>query len=152
MRRKDKEIKDAGEIEEILRKAQVIRIAMCDNSTPYCVPMSFGYCNGSIYLHSAKKGRKLEILRANNLVCFEADVDVQLIRGGKPCDWTMSYKSVIGMAEAHFVTDEEEKRKALSCIVKHYSGESYEFSDEELKGVEVIRLDIKEISAKGSSA
>ncbi len=151
MRRRDKEIKEMEEIEDVIRRALVCRIAMCDGGTPYCVPVSFGYCDGRIYIHSAREGRKLEVLRANALVCFEFDVDVELIRkGSRPCDWTMGYRSVIGLAEAHFVTDEEEKRKALNCIIKHYSGKSYDLRDEELEGVEVIRLDVREISGKRS--
>jgi len=150
MGREDKEM-NAEEIEDVIRRAQVCRIAMCDEGVPYCVPVSFGYCNGRIYIHSAKKGRKLDVLRSNRLVCFELDVDVELLRiGDRPCNWTMRYRSVIGLAEAHFVTDREEKRRALSCIVKHYSGEDYYFSDEELEGVEVIRLDIREIRGKRS--
>lgn len=151
MRRRDKEIGDFGEIEDVMRRALVCRVAMCDNGVPYCVPVSFGYCDGRIYIHSAKEGRKMEVLRTNRLVCFELEVDVELIRtGSRPCDWTMGYRSVIGLAEAHFVTDREEKRRALSCIVRHYSGENYDFSEEELESVEVIRLDIIEVSGKRS--
>lgn len=150
MRRKDKEITDFEEIEEIIRKAYVCRLAMCDGTIPYCIPVSFCYRDGKIYVHSAREGRKLEVLRVNNIVCFEFDIDVELVRRGKPCDWTMSYRSVVGLAEAHFVTDKEEKRKALSCIVEHYSGEGYDFSDDELEGVEVIRLDVKEVRGKRS--
>lgn len=150
MRRKDKEVRDLEEMEDILREAQVIRVAMCDDGTPYCVPMIFGYCDGKIYLHSAREGRKLSILKVRNTVCFEADVEVQLIRAAKPCDWTMKYRSVIGLAEASFITEREEKRRALCCIVRHYSGETCEFSDEELEKVEVIRLDVREMRAKRS--
>lgn len=150
MRRRDKELRDPEEIEDVLRRAQVIRIAICDNGKPYCIPMSFGYCNGFIYLHSAKEGRKLDLLRRNNLVCFEAEVDVEPVEAEKPCKWTMRYKCVIGIAEAHFVTEKEERRRALSCIFEHYSGRSYEFADEELENVEVIRLEIMEISGKKS--
>ncbi|MCS7102725.1 MAG: pyridoxamine 5'-phosphate oxidase family protein [Candidatus Korarchaeum sp.] len=150
MRRKDKEITDIREIEEVIKRAKVCRLAMCDGAIPYCIPMSFGYRDGKIYVHSAREGRKLEVLRTNNVVCFELDIDVELIRRGKPCNWTMSYKSVVGLAEAHFVTDKEEKREALNCIMEHYSGESYDFSDEELERVEVIRLDVREIRGKRS--
>ncbi|MEM3740460.1 MAG: pyridoxamine 5'-phosphate oxidase family protein [Candidatus Korarchaeum sp.] len=151
LRRRDKEITDIREIEEVIRRAKVCRLAMCNGNIPYCVPVSFGYCDGKIYVHSAKEGRKLDLLRANNLVCFELDVDVELLRrGSRPCDWTMRYESVIGIAEAHFVTDKEEKRRGLDCIVRQYFGEGYEFSDEELERVEVIRLDLREVRGKRS--
>ncbi len=43
MRRKDKEIKDIGEIEFIINKSKVCRIALSDNDSPYIVPVCFGY-------------------------------------------------------------------------------------------------------------
>ncbi len=39
MRRKDKEIRDIATIEDIIRKASVCRLALCDNGWPYVVPL-----------------------------------------------------------------------------------------------------------------
>lgn len=148
MRRIDKEMKDG--IEEVLRRAKICRIAMCDGGMPYCVPVIFCYSDGFIYIHSARKGRKIDILRRNNLVCFETEVDINLIRSGSPCEWTLAYKSVIGVGRASFVEDREEKRKALNCIIKRYSDEDFDVPDEELDKVEVIRIEIEEVSGKRS--
>ena len=153
MRRKDKEITDKREIEEILRKALVCRVAMCNGESPYCVPMNFCYMNGSLYLHSAKEGKKLEILRRNNRVCFEVDVDVSPITEGHPCSWSMRYRSVIGKGKAVFVEDREEKREAITCLVeKIYHGYHYEPADKELDSVTVIRIEIEEMTGKRSRA
>jgi len=148
MRRIDKEMKDG--IEEVLRRAKICRIAMCDEGVPYCVPVIFCYSDGFIYVHSARKGRKIDILKRNNIVCFETEVDISLIRVGSPCEWTLAYKSVIGVGKASFVEDREEKRKALNCIIKRYSDEDHEIPDEELDKVEVIRIEIEEMSGKKS--
>ncbi|MFX1521344.1 MAG: pyridoxamine 5'-phosphate oxidase family protein, partial [Promethearchaeota archaeon] len=43
MRRKDKEITDTHEIETILKRAVVCRIAFSENNKPYMVPVNFGY-------------------------------------------------------------------------------------------------------------
>jgi len=148
MRRIDKEMKDG--IEEVLRRAKICRIAMCDEGVPYCVPVIFCYSDGFIYVHSARKGRKIDVLKRNNIVCFETEVDISLIRVGSPCEWTLAYKSVIGVGKASFVEDREEKRKALNCIIKRYSDEDHEIPDEELDKVEVIRIEIEEMSGKKS--
>ncbi|MDK2383606.1 MAG: pyridoxamine 5'-phosphate oxidase family protein, partial [Candidatus Korarchaeota archaeon] len=84
MRRKDKEIRDLEEIEEILRRAFVCRIALCEDDRPYCVPMIYCYKEGAIYLHSAKEGKKLEVLKKNNRICFEVEMDVGLVTEGRP--------------------------------------------------------------------
>ena len=59
MRRKDREITDRAEIEAILNEAMVCRIGLADDGEPYVVPVSFGYEDGSVYIHSAPEGKKI---------------------------------------------------------------------------------------------
>ncbi len=151
VRRKDKEIRDLRETEEILRKALVCRIALCEGDRPYCVPMIYCYDRGVMYLHSAKEGKKLEVLRKNNRICFEVEVDVEVVTEGKPCSWTFRYRSVVGRGKAYIVEDSNEKRKALECMVERVSpGYRYRFTDEELESVVVIRIEVEELSGKVS--
>ncbi len=151
VRRGDKEIGDLEEIERILKEAFICRIAMCEGDRPYCVPMIYCYEGGRIYLHSAKEGKKLEVLKANNRVCFEVETGVEVVRKGKPCSWTLRYRSVVGRGRAHIVEDLEEKRRALECILERVSpGYRYEFSEEEIGSVIVIRIDVEELSGKAS--
>lgn len=150
MRRKDKEITNKTEIETIIKKAPVCRIAICDNGIPYVVPVCFGYDGNRLYFHSAHEGWKIDILKRNNNVCFEMDIDHNLVKSGNPCSWSMEYSSVIGSGKAFFVEDPEEKRKALGIIVEHYSGKSYGFSDEAVSDVTVIKIEIEKISGKKS--
>ncbi|HNU36390.1 MAG TPA: pyridoxamine 5'-phosphate oxidase family protein, partial [Methanomassiliicoccales archaeon] len=65
MRKAEREIMDQGELEEVIRRAEVCRLAMVDDGKPYIVPMNFGYRNGCLYFHCAKEGRKLDVLREN---------------------------------------------------------------------------------------
>ena len=58
MRRKDREITDRAEIEAILNEAMVCRIGLADGGEPYVVPLSFGYEDGSVYIHSAPEASK----------------------------------------------------------------------------------------------
>ncbi|GAH17704.1 unnamed protein product, partial [marine sediment metagenome] len=95
MRRKDKEIADEKAMVSIVEKAIVCRVAMCWQDEPYVVPMSFGYRDNCIYLHSAREGRKLDILRNNDKVCIEFDIGVELIQSHEACKSSMKYKSVL---------------------------------------------------------
>ena len=45
MRRNEKEIKDLSVIESIIKKAKVMRLALCDGNQPYIIPLNFGYLN-----------------------------------------------------------------------------------------------------------
>jgi len=96
MRKAEREIKDQRELEDVIRRAEVCRLAMIDDGVPYIVPMNFGYRDGTFYFHCAREGRKLDILRKHPRVCFELEADVRLAKGGAPCKWSTSYESVIG--------------------------------------------------------
>jgi uncharacterized protein len=150
MRRKDKEITDPTEIEKIIQQAQVCRLAMVDGSTPYMVPLSFGCEGDSLYFHSGHKGEKINILRANPTVCFEMDIQGNVLEDEKPCHWSVQYRSVIGFGKVIFLENPDEKRDAFCIIMKHYSDRVFEFSDEMLKSVTVLKVKIAEISAKQS--
>lgn len=111
MRRREKEIKDIETIKSILQEAQVCRLALSNNNIPYIIPMNFGFKDNILYLHSAKEGSKIEILKKNNNICFEVDIKNELIKSKTPCDWSMKYYSVIGMGKVYFVNDFEGKNK-----------------------------------------
>jgi nitroimidazol reductase NimA-like FMN-containing flavoprotein (pyridoxamine 5'-phosphate oxidase superfamily) len=63
MRRHEREITDKKEIEAIIRKALVCRLAMVDGDKPYVVPLCFGYADHTLFFHSAGEGKKLEIIK-----------------------------------------------------------------------------------------
>lgn len=151
MRRKDKEIHDKSIMLKILDEANSLRLAMCEGNQPYIVPLCFGYADGCIYLHSAKKGRKLEILKENNKVAFQADTAVDLETDDSACEWGMKYMSVAGSGKASFVEDADLKRNALDVIMKKYSGRAgFEYSEAVLNNTVVIRIDIDEMTGKKS--
>ncbi|MFX1521347.1 MAG: pyridoxamine 5'-phosphate oxidase family protein [Promethearchaeota archaeon] len=68
MRRNDKEITDTHEIEILLKRAIVCRIAFSENNKPYMASVNFEYTGNCLYFHSTPKGKKLDILRNNNNV------------------------------------------------------------------------------------
>ena len=70
---------------------------MSQDNRPYIVPVSFGYHENGIYFHSARSGKKIDMLSANNRVCFEFESGVMLKQSETaPCDWSFAFKSVIG--------------------------------------------------------
>ena len=71
---------DKGAIESIIRRASVCRVGMSADGQPYVVPVCFGYDDGTLYFHSSTTGRKLDVLRKNNAVCVEFDVDREIVK------------------------------------------------------------------------
>lgn len=150
MRRKDKEIKDIMEIESIIGKSNVCRIALCENNSPYIIPICFGYKDDCLFFHSANAGKKIDIIKKNNNICFEFDDYDGLLLSENPCDWDIKYLSVIGSGKASFIHDFDEKIKALSIIIEHYSDSSYEFQKNNIDSVTIFKVEIENITGKRS--
>ncbi|HNR44108.1 MAG TPA: pyridoxamine 5'-phosphate oxidase family protein [Methanofastidiosum sp.] len=150
MNRNDREITDINEIEKIINNAKVIRVAVCENNRPYVVPLNFGYKEKCIYIHTSKKGMKIDILKNNNNVSFEVDCDHKLIKSDKACDFSMSYKSVVGFGRACFISDLNEKKQALDIIMAHYSNGIFDYSQDQLEKICIIRMDIESMTGKKS--
>ena len=150
MRRTDKEVKDPGKLEEIITSATVLRLAMFDEPYPYLVPVSFGYRDGVFFFHSAPEGRKIELLKRNNRVGFEVEVESGVIAGVSPCKWSVAYASVIGTGRAFFIEDQQEKWQALELIFRHYSREPFEVPLSALDRVALIRIEVTDMTGKKS--
>jgi len=148
MRRKDREITDRNSINGIIARCKVCRIALCENGQPYVVPLNFGYDGEHLYFHSANTGKKIEIIKQNNRVGFEFDILHEIITAETPCEWGTKYESVVGNGIAEFIESQQEKAKALECILSQYGGSFNEFNDFSLSSVTIIRVTIVSISGK----
>jgi len=152
MRRDNREITDITIIEEIIHKADVCRIAIANGNIPYIVTMNFGYTGvpeKRLYFHCANEGRKLDMIRKNDYVCFEMDTDHKLYSGKKGCDWGMKFSSVVGYGNISIISEKESKKIGLNLIMSQYGSKTDNVYDEEvLERTTVLRLDIKEITGK----
>lgn len=150
MRRKDKAITDTAQINAIIAKANVCRLAMINGDKPYVVPLSFGYHNNSLYFHGAIKGQKIELIRKNPNICFEFDQLFETLESEKACEWSVKYQSIIGFGRARLIEEPEEKRNGLKIIMAQYSDQDFKFPDEMLKATAVIKVEIESMTAKQS--
>lgn len=152
MRRKEQEITDKAAIEAIIHRASVCRLGMSKGDEPYVVPLCFGYEDNALYFHSAREGKKIDILRENSRVCFELDVDPEIKESNRACKWGIRYLSVIGYGKASLIEDQELKQKMLSVIMAHYSNRSFSFEEGAVKKALVIRVDIESMTGKRSGS
>lgn len=153
MRRKDREVTDTAAIRAILDKAQVLHLAMIDGDRPYVVPLHYGYIleNGvlTLYLHSAKEGRKLDVLQRNARVAFVLETDLAPISGGDiPCKYGAAYASVMGEGRATILTDPVEKTDALTMLMKTQTGRNFYITEAMTDTVAVLRIDVEAFTAK----
>ena len=152
MTKRELQITDENQIRSILDTAKVLHLGLCVDNEPYVVPMNYGYTeeNGKLvlYLHSALRGKKLDMIRANPKVFFEMACDRAPFAGEKPCQYGLSYSSIMGRGTARIVEDTEEKMKAMSALMKTQTGKDFSFNDRLVSIVAVIRIDVSEYTAK----
>ncbi len=152
MTRREREITDINEIIKILDESKVLHLGLVDGDEPYVVPMNYGYTleNGklTLWLHGAKRGRKLDVMRANPKVFFEMECGITPFEGEIACKYGITYASVMGKGIAEIVEDIETKKSALSFLMKTQTGKDFEFEDKMADVVSVIRIDVSEFTAK----
>ena len=154
MRRNDREITDSREILSIVNECKVIRLAMLDEQgLPYIIPLNFGYrfADGvfTFYCHSAREGRKLELLRRDPRVSFEMDCRGALDEHDVACQcgYGYYYASVIGSGTAELI-EGAEKLDALSALMRHMAGREDTFTEDQARGVAVLAIRVRSLSAK----
>lgn len=151
MRRKDKEILDNQLIERILNEAEIIRLSMVNGNEPYLVAMNYVYSAGSLYMHSAKEGHKIEVLKKNSKVAFQTEIGVKIVLKEQSCSCGTRYMSVFGKGTAFLIDEEEEKKQALNAIMVKYARRvTFEYPVDSFEKTLIIKVQIDSITGKKS--
>ncbi len=150
--RREREVTDINEIIRILDTAKAVHLGLCLDNEPYVVPMNYGYTMEqgelTLYLHGAKTGKKINIIKQNPRVHFELDCEIVPFEGDVACRYGVSYSSVMGRGTAQIIEDEGEKSKALSILMKTQTGKDFEFTERMASVVSVIKIKADEFTAK----
>ena len=153
MRRKDREIKDPGKIREIIAACDCCRLGFCDGGRAYIVPLDFGFVERdgrcSFYFHSAKEGRKIDLIRKTGWAAFELDTGHEVVSDEIACEYTARFQSVMGSGRVSLVETPEEKQAGLTAIMEHVAGPGdWTFQGAAANAAAVIRLDVEEWTCK----
>ena len=152
MRRSDRELRDPGQLLEIIDACKVFRLAMAAEGRPYLVPLNFGYAyeggQFEFYFHSALQGRKLDLLRQNPQVCFELDCGHALVPAGLPCGYSYRYASVIGEGTVELVEEPARKVLYLQRLLRHQTGQDFPLQEEQAASVAVGRILVHSLTGK----
>lgn len=162
MRRKRCKIESRAEIEKILERARIGRLATIGaDGFPYITPVNYVWYNGHIYFHSAHVGEKIENIRKDARVCFEVDIPLAYLGleydPSRPtCHVHQFYHCVIVRGRAELVTEVEEKVAALNALVEaHEESDDFTKVMADTKGVglcTVIAVRVETISGKSDLA
>lgn len=135
----------------VLRAARFVTVAMCSGDEPYLVTLSHGYDEGRncVYFHCAAEGKKVDVLRANNLVWGQALVDQGYVQGS--CDHL--YATTHFRGRVTFVDDALEKEHALRLLIQSLDENpeaviAKQVTAESVQRVTIGRIDIDYMSGK----
>lgn len=151
MMRREREVTDQEEILHILDESKIVHVGLVDEDEPYIVPMNYGYTMDdglTIYIHSAAKGYKLDLIRKNPKVFLEMECDLFPIEGKVACQYGMAYRCLMARGTAEIVEDVEEKKQALSILMKTQTGKEFVFDDKVVSLVSVIKIHVLDYTAK----
>lgn len=144
-------ITDQKEIDEIISRCEVCYVSMVDeNNLPYVLPFNFGYKEGVIFLHSSKKGLKIDILRKNPSVCIAFSTDHKLRHQSEQvaCSYSMKYRSVLAYGKVEFIDDIDQKVEFLNTFMTHYSDRDFQYNAPALREVCTYKVKVEKFTAK----
>jgi len=121
------EIKELSkdEIEHLLRNNLLGRLSLCFNNEPYVVPIFYAYHDGKIYLHMAKRGKKIKFISRNNRACFEVD------------EWgEKGWASAICYGRISLHDDFDTKKRVFEVLTEVTKG-NQKISEERVKSMDV---------------
>ncbi len=124
MRRHDREITDIDKIEEYIKTAPFMNLAInCENSAPYIVALNYGYeiidNNIILYFHCAKQGRKSDLLLKDNNVSVHITSNSVIKGDEKAEDCTTYYSSVFLEGLALSIENFDDKVYALDKLMEN---------------------------------
>ena len=147
IRRADRAISQSDAIDLLSSANYGVLSTVGEDGLPYAIPLSFVFRDQVIYLHCAKEGRKLDNLRSNPAVSFCVVGHTKVLPG----EFATEYESTIASGTASLIFGDE-KQQALIQFLEKYSPDfmkqGLKFITGSISKVEIIRIDVNEISGK----
>lgn len=119
-----------------------------DDGYPYAVPVNYIYENGKIYIHSAKYGYKIDMIKANSKVCFSAIINAKVVQN----KFTAAFQSIVATGKIRIVTDETERRSILEKYIYKMAPDFIEngmkFVNAAIGKTELLCIDVETLTGK----
>jgi len=142
---------EAETIHAILDEGFVCHLGLVDGDSVRVVPTAYARVGDVIYLHGAAGNASLKASKESE-VCVTVTLIDGLVLARAAFHHSINYRSVTIYGTATEVTDVEEKRLALDAVVEHIvpgrGVDARSPNDSEVRSTRVIRLPIREASAK----
>ncbi|OKJ70138.1 pyridoxamine 5'-phosphate oxidase family protein [Streptomyces sp. CB02460] len=154
-RSRDRAAYDRETVHSILDAAYLCHLGFVRDGAPVVLPTLFGRVGERLYVHGSTGSRPLRAAGGSEEglpVCLTVTHVDGLVLARSAFHHSLNYRSVVVHGTAYTVTDPEERRVALDAIVDQVvpgrSKDSRPADGKELAATAVVRLDLREVSAK----
>jgi nitroimidazol reductase NimA-like FMN-containing flavoprotein (pyridoxamine 5'-phosphate oxidase superfamily) len=139
----------------ILDEGLVCHVGFVVEGRPYVIPMNYARRGDALILHGSGASRLMTRLGEGAPTCVTVTLLDGLVLARSALHHSVNYRSVVVLGVAQTIHDAEEKKDALRCLVEHVvpgrSEDARPPSQEEVAATTVLRIPIKEASAKSRS-
>ncbi|WP_039638289.1 pyridoxamine 5'-phosphate oxidase family protein [Streptomyces sp. 769] len=148
---------DEETVHAILDEGYVCHLGFVRDGAPIVLPTLYGRVGNRLYVHGSTGSRPLRMAGGQSAdpglaVCLTVTHVDGLVLAKSAFHHSMNYRSVVVHGTAHQITDQEEKKAALDTLVDHVlpgrAADSRPANAKELAATAVLRLDLREVSAK----
>ncbi len=141
-----------ADIDAILDEGMICHVAACVDGVPWMIPTAYGRDGDVLYLHGASGNHLLKVAGEGGEIVVTVSLLDGMVLARSTFNHSFNYRSVVVFGRAEDVTDPAEKAHALDVIVDHLlpgrSKEARPPTDAELRKTAVVRLAVREASAK----
>ena len=137
---------------QILDEGFICHVGFVVDGQPFVIPTGYGRSGDNLYIHGSAASRMLRRVDEGIAVCVTVTLLDGLVLARSIFNHSMNYRSVVILGTARAVNDSKEKLEALRLLSEHILpgrwAESRQPNEKELKATQVMRLPIKDFSAK----
>ena len=152
VREPQRAVYDRDVVNRILDEGFICHVGFVVDGQPFVVPTSYGRHEDVLYIHGSAASRMLRNVSGGIPVCVTVTLLDGLVLARSIFNHSMNYRSVMVLGTGTAIEDREEKLTALRLLSEHIVPgrwqEARQPNDRELKATTIIRVPIREFSAK----
>ena len=143
---------DRATIDSILDEALICHLGFVADGRPFVIPTIHARDGDTLYIHGSPGSRMLRAAKEGVDICVTVTLLDGLVVARSVYKHSMNYRSVVALGRARELTDNDEKLRAMRCVVEHVLPGRWEDArrpnEGEIKGTTILALPLDEASAK----
>jgi uncharacterized protein len=152
VREPQRAVYERDQIYKILDEGLVCHLGFTAEGQTYVVPTMYARLEEAVYFHGSAASRMLRNAAAGLSVCFTVTLVDGLVLARSVFNHSMNYRSVMALGRPEIVDQPALKLQALRAFTEKILpgrwDDARQPNEKELKATSILRLELKEVSAK----